>query len=96
MPTAADIAKKDDDKKVDYAGLMAQPIDLQFGHNYKASKDVDMQCSWKVNSDIEMHNNVSYKINKNLTAKVHQHFFSNRVGTEKAPMDVGFEFNYKL
>jgi len=75
---------------------MEHPIDVQFGHNYKASKDTELQTSAKFNSNLEVHNSVAHKINSNLTAKLHQHFFSNRIGGDKAPVDVGFEFSYKL
>jgi len=92
----AHLAGDKDGAKVDFKGLMEQPIELQTGTNFKASKETELQASAKFGSAIEVHNIVSHKLNNNLTAKIHQHFFSNRVGTDKAPVDVGFEFSYKL
>lgn len=75
---------------------MDHPIECATGCNFKASKETEFQASAKFGSSMEAHHAVSHKINSNLTAKMHQHFFASRVGTDKAPVDVGFEFSYKL
>jgi hypothetical protein len=91
--------KKDKDGKVsvvDYAGFMGQAVDFQMGHNWKASDKTDLNCSVKFNKDVEFHMASTHKIDAHWTAKFHNHFFSNRVGSDKAPVDVGMEFSYKL
>lgn len=80
----------------EYAGLFGQPVDVHVGHNYKVSADTDLQCSYKMNADVEGHHNVSHKINENLTAKMHQHFFSKNLNKEGGAVDVGLELSYKL
>lgn len=90
MPTEKDGAK------VDYKGFMEQPVDLQMGCNWKVSDATNVEGSVTWNKDMVYHSNVSHKVDKNLTAKFHQHFFSNRIGGDKAPVDCGFEFSYKL
>jgi len=49
-----------------------------------------------MNKDLEFHMATTHKIDSHWTAKFHNHFFSNRVGTAEAPVDVGMEFSYKL
>lgn len=80
----------------EYAGFWGQPVDVHVGHNYKVSAATDLQCSYKVNADVEGHHNVSHKINENLTAKMHQHFNSKNLNTEGGAVDVGLELSYKL
>lgn len=90
------LAGEKDGAAVDYKGFMDQPVDMQMGMNWKVSNDTNVEGSVKMNKDMEYHSNISHKIDSHLTAKFHQHFFSNRVGGEKAPVDCGFEFSYKL
>lgn len=80
----------------DYQGFLNMPVDVQVGHNFKASDATDFQASVKYGSSLEVHNAVSHKLNDNLTAKMHQHFFSKNINTEDSAVDVGFEFSYKL
>jgi len=80
----------------DYSGFLGMPVDVQMGHNFKASDATDFQASVKYGGHLEVHNSVAHKLNDNLTAKMHQHFFSKNIGSEAAPVDVGFEFSYKL
>lgn len=84
-----------------YEGFLGQPIDVQMGVNWKASEATTVAANVKVNENLEYHSDVSHVINSNLTAKLHQHFFYSRLNvkegeTAKPPVDVGFEFSYKL
>lgn len=80
----------------EYKGFMNMPVDLQLGHNYKCSDATTFQASVKYGADLEVHNVVSHKLNSNVTAKMHQHFFSKNINTDSNAVDVGFELSYKL
>jgi len=90
LPNAGETETKE------YKGFLNMPIDVQMGHNFKASDSTDFQASVKYGSNLEVHNSVSHKLNSHLTAKMHQHFFSKNINSDNAAVDVGFELSYKL
>lgn len=78
-------------------GFMKQPVTFQMGHNFKASDDTDLQASVTYGNNLTVHNVVNHKFNKNVSARMHQHFFSENINVEgKNAVDVGVELTYNV
>jgi len=76
-------------------GFNKWPVTFQMGHNFKASDDTDLQASVTYGNHLTVHNAVLHKFNKNLSARMHQHFFSEKINTEGA-VQVGVELTYNV
>ena len=88
---------KDGDKEEihTFSGFMGAPVVFEHSQMFKKA-DTKFECSAKAGAQIEIHTVISHDLSDNMELKHHQHFYGERVGSDKPMVDVGFELNYKL
>jgi len=75
---------------------MGHPVWFNCGYDAKLDDRTEVNVSGTWSKDQIMHMSVNHKVDKNWSVGMHQHYYGSRLSDKKAPVDIGFNLNYKM